>query len=82
VGKNDQSKLTEACTCERLGNRTQNTETSRGAIARFDQVTGVTAAERELAFANIKKAAKHYKVDVTESKPEDLGTRPRTGRTA
>ena len=39
----------------------------RNAIARFDQVTGVTAAERELAFANIKKAAKHYKVDMTES---------------
>ncbi len=54
----------------------------RNAIARFDQVTGVTAAERELAFANIQKAAKHYKVDMTESAPEDLGTRPSTGRTA
>jgi len=54
----------------------------RNAIARFDQVTGVTAAERELAFANIQKAAKHYKVDMTESKAEDLGTRPSTGRTA
>jgi hypothetical protein len=54
----------------------------RNAIARFDQVTGVTAAERELAFANIKKAAQHYKVDMSESKPEDLGTRPSTGRTA
>jgi cell division protein FtsX len=53
----------------------------RNAIARFDQVTGVTAAERELAFANIQKAAKHYKVDMTESKAEDLGTRPSTGRT-
>ncbi len=54
----------------------------RNAIARFDQVTGVTAAERELAFANIKKAAKHYDVDMSESAPEDLGTRPSTGRTA
>ena len=54
----------------------------RNAIARFDQVTGVTAAERELAFANIKKAAQHYKVDMSESKPEELGTRPSTGRTA
>ena len=45
----------------------------RNAIARFDQVTGVTAAERELAFANIKKAAKHYDVDMFESAPEDLG---------
>src|SRR5580700_2643408 len=54
----------------------------RNAIARFDQVIGVTAAERELAFANIKKAAAHYKVDMTESSSADLGTRPSTGRTA
>jgi len=54
----------------------------RNAVARFDQVIGVTAAERELAFANIKKAAKHYKVDMTESSSADLGTRPSTGRTA
>jgi hypothetical protein len=54
----------------------------RNAIARFDQVTGVTAAERELAFANIKKAAQHYKVDMSESKADELGTRPSTGRTA
>ena len=54
----------------------------RNAIARFDQVTGVTAAERELAFANITKAAKHYKVDMSESSSADLGTRTSTGRTA
>lgn len=54
----------------------------RNAIARFDQVIGVSAAERELAFANIKKAAAHYKVDMTESSSADLGTRPSTGRTA
>ena len=29
----------------------------RNAIARFDQVTGVTDEDRDLAFANIKKAA-------------------------
>jgi hypothetical protein len=54
----------------------------RNAIARFDQVTGVTAAERELAFANIKKAAKHYGVDMGESSSSELGTRPSTGKTA
>ena len=54
----------------------------RNAIARFDQVTGVTADERELAFANIKKAAKHYGVDMGESSSSELGTRPSTGRTA
>lgn len=54
----------------------------RNAIARYDQMTGVTADERELAFANIKKAAKHYGVDLSEKKATDLPTRPRTGRTA
>ncbi len=53
----------------------------RNAIARFDQVEGVTSTERELAFANIKKAAKHYDVDVSETKWEELGAKPRTGRT-
>jgi hypothetical protein len=54
----------------------------RNAIARFDQMTGVTADERALAFANIKKAAKHYGVDMTEKSAGDFTTRPKTGRTA
>jgi hypothetical protein len=45
----------------------------RNALARFDQVTGVTDADRERAFANIKKAAEHYDVDVAESSWKDLG---------
>src|SRR5687767_8865762 len=45
----------------------------RNALARFDQVQGVTDAEREQAFANIKKAAKHYDVEVTENEWQDLG---------
>lgn len=53
----------------------------RNAIARFDQMTGVTSEERELAFANIKKAAKHYDVDMTEKSASDLGSKPSTGRT-
>ncbi len=36
----------------------------RNALARFDQVEDVSDAEREAAFANIKKAAEHYKVDL------------------
>ena len=44
----------------------------RNAIARFDQTTGVSDSERELAFANIKKAAKHYDIDMLESKWSDL----------
>ena len=54
----------------------------RNAVARFDQVTGVNDASRELAFANIKKAAKHYDVDLTEAGWHELGRRPSTGRTA
>ncbi|HEX8807174.1 MAG TPA: DUF6582 domain-containing protein [Candidatus Aquilonibacter sp.] len=54
----------------------------RNAIARFDQMTGVTEDERELAFANIKKAAKHYGVDLSETSAREIPKRPRTGRTA
>lgn len=39
----------------------------RNALARFDQVTDVSDDARELARANIKKAAKHYGVTVGES---------------
>ena len=53
----------------------------RNAIARFDQVTGVSDAERDLAFVNIKKAAKHYDVDMSEKGWHELGRRPSTGRT-
>ena len=45
----------------------------RNAVARFDQVEGVSDSERELAFANIKKAAKHYGVDLSESGWKELG---------
>jgi hypothetical protein len=50
----------------------------RNAIARFDQVKGVTDPEREQAFANIKAAAKHYGVEMTESSWHDLGKQPHT----
>jgi hypothetical protein len=44
----------------------------RNAVARFDQVTGVSDSDRDLAFANIKKAAKHYGVEITESSWHEL----------
>jgi hypothetical protein len=44
----------------------------RNAIARFDQVKGVSDDERALAFTNIKKAAKHYGVRLTEKSWHDL----------
>jgi hypothetical protein len=46
----------------------------RNAIARFDQVTDVSDEDRELAFANIKLAADHYGVEMTETRWQDLGS--------
>ena len=43
------------------------------ALARFDQVEDVTDADREQAFANIKKAAEHYGVDIDAESWRDLG---------
>jgi hypothetical protein len=48
----------------------------RNALARFDQVEGVSDTERAEAFANIKKAAQHYGVDITEKDWHDLGKKP------
>jgi hypothetical protein len=45
----------------------------RNALARFDQVEDATDADRELAFANIKKAAEHYDVEVEADSWKDLG---------
>jgi hypothetical protein len=45
----------------------------RNAIARFDQVADVTDKDRDLAFANIRKAARHYYVEVTEPSWHELG---------
>jgi len=50
----------------------------KNALARFDQVKDVSDADRELAFANIKKAAKHYDVEIEEESWHDLGKKPHT----
>ena len=52
----------------------------RNAIARFDQTIGVSDEDRELAFANIKKAAEHYGVEMTEKNWKELGSHPSIGR--
>jgi hypothetical protein len=44
----------------------------RNAIARFDQVEGVSDAERDQAWKRILAAAKHYDVDVSASDWRDL----------
>jgi hypothetical protein len=54
----------------------------RNAIARFDQVKDVTDHEREQAFANIKAAAKHYGVEMTETRWQDLDKKPHTANHA
>jgi hypothetical protein len=54
----------------------------RNSVARFDQVIGVSDKDRKLAFANIKKAAKYYGIDMTETDWTQLGRTAHTGRTA
>ena len=54
----------------------------KNALARFDQVEGVSDEDRDLAFANIKKAAEHYDVDIAESDWHQLGKKPHTKNAA
>jgi len=50
----------------------------KNALARFDQVRDVSDKDRDLAFANIKKAAEHYGVNVEEENWHQLGKQPHT----
>jgi hypothetical protein len=52
----------------------------RNAVARFDQVIDVSDADRELAFANIEKAANFYDVDLSETNWHELGVHPQRHR--
>lgn len=45
----------------------------RNAIARFDQVEGVTDAERDVAWRRILAAAKRHGVEVSETSWRELG---------
>ncbi len=44
----------------------------RNALARYDQVEGVSDADRDTAFANIRKAAEHYGVEMEAEDRGDL----------
>ena len=44
----------------------------RNAVARFDQIEDVTDAERDVAWANIQKAAEHYGVELHEKSWREL----------
>jgi hypothetical protein len=46
----------------------------RNAIARFDQVKDVSDEDRDLAFANIRAAAKHYGIELNEDNWHQLGS--------
>jgi hypothetical protein len=48
----------------------------RNALSRFDQVDGVSDVERDIAFENIKAAAKHFGVEMTETSWKELGKKP------
>ena len=52
----------------------------RNAVARFDQVTNVSEADRALAFANIQKAASYYGVNLAETSWHDLGIHPQKNK--
>ena len=47
----------------------------RDAMARFNQVEGATVAEKDLAFRNIQKAAKHFDVHMKETDWHQFGSR-------
>lgn len=51
----------------------ENASHVRNAISRFDQVEGVSDAERDAAWKRIKTAAKKFSVDVGESGWRELG---------
>jgi hypothetical protein len=52
----------------------------RNAIARFDQVEGVSDADRDRAWKRIVSAAKRYDVQVSESSWRDLFKGGRAGK--
>ena len=50
----------------------------KNALARFDQVQGVSDADRDQAFANIEKAAEYYGIEVEVKDWHELGRKPHT----
>jgi len=47
----------------------------RDAMARFDQVEGATDTQKDLAFSNLKKAAKHFDIHMTETDWHQFGSK-------
>jgi hypothetical protein len=54
----------------------EDAEHVRNAIARFDQVKGVSDEERDEAWKRIQAAARKFDVDVSEKSWHELGKQP------
>ena len=52
----------------------ENASHVRNAVARFNQVEGVTDAERDAAWKRIQAAAKKFKVDLHEKSWREIGS--------
>ncbi len=53
----------------------ENATHVRNAISRFNQVEGVSDAERDAAWKRIKSAARKYKVDLHETSWREIGSK-------
>jgi hypothetical protein len=51
----------------------ENASHVRNAVARFNQVEGVTDAERDAAWKRIRAAARKFNVDVKETSWREIG---------
>jgi hypothetical protein len=69
--RNEMSESTYAFPDERK-EPLNNASHVRNAIARFDQVKGVSAEEKETAFGRIKAAAKKFGVEMTATSASGL----------
>ena len=56
----------------------ENATHVRNAIARFNQVDGVTNEERDEAWTHINTAAKKFGVEVHEKSWREIGAKPRS----
>ena len=55
----------------------ENASHVRAAVARFNQVQGVTDAERDAAWKRIQAAAKKFKIELNESSWREVGQHKR-----
>jgi len=79
--RNEMSESTYAFPNERK-EPLNNVSHVRNAIARFDQVKGVSAAEKKTAFGKIKTAAKKFGVKMTPTSASALAKKGPAKKTA